>query len=127
MKWNSVKDALPEKGKGFILVTNNINARDAFDNMSNVWLSRMLHKVDGEYVSFAYPTIGSRVEGITHWAYVTPQEDWFPDDERTPNKTPHPIGMVAKSSHSGLKILVSNVPLDHMDDIVLGSKVYVMK
>lgn len=114
MKWISVKDALPEQEKGFILVTNNINARSAFGNMSHFWLAGMLHKKDDGYIAFAHPTATSRVEGITHWTYVNQQED----------QTPHPIGMVAKSSHSGLKILVSNVPLD---DIDLGSKVYVMK
>jgi len=72
MNWISVKDQLPPENCGFILITNNINARSAFDNMSHIWMSLMLHKQDdGRFSAFAHPSL-SKVEGITHWSLAAP-------------------------------------------------------
>lgn len=70
--WISVKDQVPKDFSGFLLVTNNIEARDAFGNMSHVWLAGSLHaQSDSSYLAFAHPTIGTRVENITHWKPAT--------------------------------------------------------
>jgi len=72
MNWISVKDQLPPENCGFILVTNNIDARSAFGNMSHIWMSLMLHKQDdGRFSAFAHPGF-SRVESITHWCLAAP-------------------------------------------------------
>lgn len=68
--WISVKDQLPPEDGGFVLVTNNINAKTSFGNMSHVWLAMMIHpQDDGSFAAFAHPS-DSRVENITHWAQI---------------------------------------------------------
>ena len=70
-EWISIDDALPANA-GPILVTNNINARNAFGSMSHVWMSMMVHRQDdGSHSAFAHPG-HSRVEGITHWMQLPP-------------------------------------------------------
>jgi hypothetical protein len=64
--WVSVKNALPDQ-MGFVLVTNNINAKNSYGNMSHVWLALMVHpQDDGTFAAFAHPS-DNRVESITHW------------------------------------------------------------
>lgn len=51
-RWIPVSEGLP-KSRSKILVTNNINARNAYGEMSHVWLVSMIHKeMDGSFSAF---------------------------------------------------------------------------
>jgi hypothetical protein len=68
--WVAVSERLPEAPHEMLLVTNNIDARDAHGFMSHLWLVRMIHHSDerGYYAFDDYDNI--RPESITHWRYA---------------------------------------------------------
>lgn len=77
----------PGKMHGMILITNNIQARNAFGNSSHVWLVNMVHThPDGpvelggrtlaekdEITAFAHPGWMS-LRNLTHWRPALPEE-----------------------------------------------------
>ena len=74
-KWVSVSELKSLTGK--MLVTNNIDARNASGEMSHLWLVNMIHKsspqdkeIYGEY--FAFDESDRRIGGITHAQLPTP-------------------------------------------------------
>lgn len=49
-----------------VLVTNNIEARDAVGTMSHVWFVRMVHKQgDGTFLAFSESDV--KIHGLTHY------------------------------------------------------------
>jgi hypothetical protein len=58
----------PTPNQGFLLVTNNILAKDAHGNMSHVWMTSMLHgpDKDGFFSAFAHPS-NQKIEQIAFW------------------------------------------------------------
>lgn len=73
--WIALTKELPPGICGYILVTNNLKARDAFGKMSHVWLTMMVHKhPDGTFTAFAEPDGASRIENLTHWRPAVPEE-----------------------------------------------------
>ena len=76
----------PGPTHGYILVTNNLEARDRWGKMSHVWLVAMVHThetdnvfngnvlaVAGEITALAHPG-DMRVRGLTHWRPAVPEE-----------------------------------------------------
>jgi hypothetical protein len=72
-KWIPVAERLPEPHRR-LLVTNNINAEDAFGQMSHVWLVRMIHEpsdTDHENKGWiAFDDYDGIIESLTHWRYA---------------------------------------------------------
>lgn len=74
--WKPVKDGLPKRPHPLILVTNNIEARNAHGHHSHVWLARLIFENgDGnksEYGSFYAYKKGSCIviSHVTHWRYA---------------------------------------------------------
>lgn len=78
MNWKPINTA-PLGGRSpRFLVTNNLNARDAFGNMCHVWLVPMIHEEGGGFFAYQDGTM-QRVYGLTHWASIPP-----PDKPTTP-------------------------------------------
>lgn len=71
--WVPIAEARPESHRR-LLVTNNINARDAFGRMSHVWLVRMIHEpseTDHEHEGWiAFDDSDRIIESLTHWRYA---------------------------------------------------------
>ena len=54
-----------------LLVTNNIDARDAYGQPSHVWIVHLLQEMEREPGRYcAYSEEWAKVEGITHWMYL---------------------------------------------------------
>jgi len=73
-RWIALKDEMPEEGRGKLLVTNNIEARNALDEKSHIWLVDMVHECDGvmleRYGRFmAYDQSDRVIHDLTHFAY----------------------------------------------------------
>lgn len=79
--WISLAKRRPSKNEPDFLVTNNLNARNAYGHRSHVWLVSMIHEHkpgdktihDGdafeEYGRFcAFTEFDCRLRGLTHWA-----------------------------------------------------------
>ena len=66
--FKAFKECEPDQDK-YVIVTNNINARDAFGNMSHVWLTDFIHYSEGQYSTFIDGGC-KRAEYLTHWKYA---------------------------------------------------------
>jgi hypothetical protein len=68
--WTSVEKRRPRKHRK-LLVTNNIAARDAFGQMSHIWIINLLQH-DRATGWSAYADNGDflRIENISHWRYL---------------------------------------------------------
>jgi hypothetical protein len=76
--WIRIDKCVPPKESGFLLVTNNIGARDAFGHMSHIWLvSLIFPQFAGGFSAYAEPS-DRRVENLTHWRPAIPEE-WKPE------------------------------------------------
>lgn len=97
--WISFSDQMPTPAydranpgptHGYILVTNNISARNRWGRMSHVWLVSMVHTHDkpnvlggrtlaeaGEITAFAQPW-DMAIRGLTHWRPAI-VEEWEPN------------------------------------------------
>lgn len=75
--WVSVQDELPERKGPMLLVTNNIESRNAHGQYSHLWLTRMIHPQDAgrTFDAFSEPG-GSKVFGVSHWRYAAPLGDF---------------------------------------------------
>lgn len=93
--WISFSDQMPAPAydranpgptHGYILVTNNISARNRWGKMSHVWLVSMVHTRDknyefggrivafaGEITAFAQPG-DTPLRGLTHWRPAVAEE-----------------------------------------------------
>lgn len=72
-KWTALADKLPRENCPRLLVTNNINARDAFGHHCHIWLTYMVHlQSDGLYS--AYSDSDQRIHNVTHWRYAVPED-----------------------------------------------------
>ena len=86
--WTSFEEERPPADyHGFLLVTNNMGAVNAFGKMSHVWLVGMVHYHDdgpsvfcgrtdaeqGEITAFAHPS-DMPLRNLTHWRYAIPEE-----------------------------------------------------
>lgn len=69
--WIKCSERLPEPHRK-LLVTNNVEARDAHGQMSHVWLVRMIHKADDDEGFCAYTDEMTKVHGVTHYRYALP-------------------------------------------------------
>ena len=67
-EFTKFKDKLPEKGK-WIIVTNNINAENAYYEMSNVWLTYVWH-TDNDNKVLMYDGFNGPILNLTHWKYA---------------------------------------------------------
>lgn len=84
-RWISVDTRLPKQHCGYFLITNNLNARDAFGHMSHVWLTSMLHEQDeGGYSAFNGDPFGNVVHNVTHWQPIVPPKDTQVSDKEKP-------------------------------------------
>lgn len=64
----SLQDEKP-KAKKYIVVTNNIDAKNAHGEMSHVWMTNFLqHNMYDGYLIF--DDADRCIIGITHWKYV---------------------------------------------------------
>lgn len=54
-----------------LLVTNNLMARNAHGEMSNLWLVNSAHKANNGHW-MAFDDAGRRIEMLTHWKYAMP-------------------------------------------------------
>lgn len=71
--WVKCSERLPEEHSGKILVTNNLEARDAFGHMSHIWLVQMIHDGGEEFGWFAFDDYDNRApQNITHWMPLPP-------------------------------------------------------
>lgn len=67
-EFTSLEKELPKKNR-HIIVTNNINATNAFGEMSHVWMTTFLQKSDVEgFITF--DAADRKIIGITHWKYA---------------------------------------------------------
>ena len=67
-EFTSIDSELPEKFK-HVIVTNNINAKNAHGEMSHVWMTSFLqHNKEEGYLTF--DAADRKIVGITHWKYV---------------------------------------------------------
>lgn len=64
-EWISVKKGLPTTNKSKCIVTNNLKAKDAFGQMSHIWIVSLIQK-DGKSFS-AYYDNDVIIKNITHW------------------------------------------------------------
>ena len=65
-RWVSLAKEQPGGHIGKFLVTNNINARDAFGHMSHLWLVSMIHpQQDGSFMAFS--ECDTKIGNLTHW------------------------------------------------------------
>lgn len=84
--WISFSVQMPPRHSGFLLVTNNLEARDAFGHHSHVWLVSMVHThaesasmggrvyaEKGEITAFAEPA-DRHIRNLTHWRFALPEE-----------------------------------------------------
>lgn len=71
MKWIPCSEK-PEGGRK-LLVTNNLEARDAYGEMSHLWLVNLLQH-DDELGFLAYTDGDTRIENLTHWRYALPPD-----------------------------------------------------
>lgn len=81
------KSPEPKPTHGYILVTNNLEAKDRWGKMSHVWLVSMVHThpggphvfngrtlaEQGEITAFAHPGDWP-LRGLTHWRPAVPEE-----------------------------------------------------
>lgn len=87
LPWIPFTERMPSPHSGFLLVTNNLGARDAFGHYSHVWLVSMVHvherqeKVGGriyaeagEITAFAEPG-DWHIRNLTHWRFAIPEEE----------------------------------------------------
>lgn len=68
MKWIEVEAGQPDENRR-LLVTNNIDARDAFGQPSHVWIINLLQEDDeaGWYCGYSGDDL---IRSITHWRYL---------------------------------------------------------
>jgi len=69
-EFTSFDDSEPIKNK-WIIVTNNINAKNAYGEMSHVWLTTFwTHSPETQdFGIVSYDEAGRKIIGITHWKY----------------------------------------------------------
>lgn len=67
-EFTSFEEEKPEKNK-YIIVTNNLNAKDAHGEMSHVWLTNFWKKTDNMGV-ITFVDDSSKVINLTHWKYA---------------------------------------------------------
>ena len=60
--WRPITSEIRHK----VLVTNNINARDAYGQMSHVWVAGLVQRDDGEFICFLDGF--QKIWGLTHYA-----------------------------------------------------------
>ena len=66
--FTSLQDEKP-RDKKHIIVTNNIEAKNAHGEMSHVWMTSFLqHNKDDGFLTF--DAADRRIVGITHWKYA---------------------------------------------------------
>ena len=59
------------KSHKHLIVTNNIEAKDAFGEMSHVWLTTLWIKSDDtNYGIVTYDAADRRIVNLTHWKYA---------------------------------------------------------
>jgi len=69
-EWISVSERLPD-GKKKLLVTNNLEGRDAFGEISHLWLVNNIYSGEnGEYSAFDESM--QRIHRIKYWRYALP-------------------------------------------------------
>ncbi len=61
------KDEHPEKHR-WIIVTNNIDAKDAFGQMSHVWLTTFFTK-SSQFGLVTFDAADRKIINLTHWKY----------------------------------------------------------
>lgn len=71
--WVALVDACPPHPSPALLVTNNINARNAHGFSSHVWLVSMVHQEAGNSFS-AFDGNMRKIESLSHWRYALPEE-----------------------------------------------------
>jgi len=67
-EFTKFEDELPEKGK-WIIVTNDINAENAYYEMSHVWLINVWH-TDNDDKVLMYDGFNRPILNLTHWKYA---------------------------------------------------------
>jgi len=67
-EFTSFKEEMPEKTK-WIIVTNNIDAQNAHDEMSHVWLTSIWHE-DTNNKMLMYDDNNFPIINLTHWKYA---------------------------------------------------------
>lgn len=67
-EFKSFKDEEPEVGK-WVVVTNNLEAKNSQGEMSHVWLSNFVQCTEGVFFTFISGSY-QRAEHLTHWKYV---------------------------------------------------------
>lgn len=72
-QWVSLAERMPPANCPRLLVTNNVNARDAIGHASHLWLVHMVHKyADGTFGAFTDHDL--KLHGLTHWRYAVPED-----------------------------------------------------
>lgn len=84
--WTPFASQMPPSHSGFLLVTNNVEARDAFGHHSHIWLVSMVHvhkeavriggrdyAEKGEITAFA-ESGDHHIRNLTHWRFAIPEE-----------------------------------------------------
>jgi len=65
MNWKPITEPIKRK----VLVTNNLKARDAFGQMSHIWISILVQKEGDQFVSM--DDAGWRkIESLSHYAEI---------------------------------------------------------
>ena len=69
-EFTSFEDEKPDEHK-WIVVTNNLNAKNAFGEMSHVWMTDFYTKGSKDYEGLVtFDEGGRKVIGLSHWKYV---------------------------------------------------------
>jgi len=69
-EWIEAGSSMPESHRP-LLVTNNIDARNAFGQPSHVWLIWLLQEIDDPEGGYCgYSGENDLIENITHWRYA---------------------------------------------------------
>ena len=67
-EFTKFKDAIPLPNK-HIIVTNNINARDAHGEMSHVWMTTFFNKSKQDGI-VTFDAADRKICYLTHWKYA---------------------------------------------------------
>ena len=69
--WVRVEERLPDRNR-LLLITNNINARDAHGEMSHVWLVPRIYPDEDWTGCYSYDG-NIPIHSISHWRYALPE------------------------------------------------------
>lgn len=67
--WTEFSKKKPKENK-WLLVTNNLESRDANGMMSHLWLTSCIESDEYPGEIIAYDDTGAEIRALTHWRYA---------------------------------------------------------